>query len=134
MGRAGHTWVELFLLSIACAPNLHNFLRNTTARAGRSIGAQLATFTKHVRKLLPLILHDHDIAMFNSPKTTMNRLSTYGITTRLPHTRVLFCLHHDTHTHYHAAMASIHKALTNKQQQRLQQQQLNVPTHNFTLR
>eukprot|EP00973_Karenia_brevis_P095355 12426934-Karenia_brevis.AAC.1 len=134
LGRTGHTWIEIFLLSVACAPNLHTLLYNKTAKATRGIGAQLAAFTQDVRKLLPLILHDHDQPMFNAPKTCYNRLASYGSTTRLQHTRVLFCLHNSGLTHFHAAMASIHTALTNKQLQRLLTGQLSVPNHNFSKR
>eukprot|EP00973_Karenia_brevis_P035870 4948900-Karenia_brevis.AAC.1 len=87
IGRAGHTWVEIFLFSLACAPNLPRLLHNTTAKSSRNIGTQLTAFTKEVRELLPLILHDHDLPMFSAPKTNYNRLTNLGITTRLPHTR-----------------------------------------------
>eukprot|EP00973_Karenia_brevis_P045182 6258094-Karenia_brevis.AAC.1 len=35
LGRTGHTWVEIFLFSLACAPNLPSLLHNTTAKTTR---------------------------------------------------------------------------------------------------
>eukprot|EP00973_Karenia_brevis_P087756 12172187-Karenia_brevis.AAC.1 len=72
--------------------------------------------------------------MFSAPETNYNRLTNLGITTCLPHTRVLTCLRNDALRHYHAAMASVHRAITNKQLKLLHNQQLCVDTHTFSQR
>eukprot|EP00973_Karenia_brevis_P083269 11546406-Karenia_brevis.AAC.1 len=87
IGQVGHTWLELYLLSLGFAPNLAELLYNRTARASRCIGAQISSFKKGVQQLLPLILDEQTVRLFQAAKSTRNRLATYGMSNRIQHTK-----------------------------------------------
>eukprot|EP00973_Karenia_brevis_P019656 2695718-Karenia_brevis.AAC.1 len=70
--------------------------------------------------------------MFGAAKSSANRLTGYGIATRLPHTRLLFCLHNACLPHYHLAMASIASTKTQRQQMRIKNGTFDTLVHKFS--
>eukprot|EP00973_Karenia_brevis_P029606 4084398-Karenia_brevis.AAC.1 len=132
IGQVGHTWLELYLVSLAFAPDVASLIANKKARAAKCIGAQLKLFKAEVLQILPLLLHDHDRTLFQAAKSGNNRLSSYGVATRLQHTRMLFCLHDACLPHYHLAMASFSHLRTQKQQQLITKGSFVSPVQKFS--
>eukprot|EP00973_Karenia_brevis_P083521 11585449-Karenia_brevis.AAC.1 len=70
--------------------------------------------------------------LFRAAKSGNNRLSSYGVTSRLQHTRILFCLHNACLPHFHLGMAAFSDLRTQKQQRLIRNGSFVIPVRKFS--
>eukprot|EP00973_Karenia_brevis_P080188 11122876-Karenia_brevis.AAC.1 len=72
LGQVGHTWIELFLLSLAASDDAQAAAVVRTATAKRCIGHVIRLFRKQVTRLLALICSDDLCKLFTSSRAVTN--------------------------------------------------------------
>eukprot|EP00973_Karenia_brevis_P029029 4004058-Karenia_brevis.AAC.1 len=113
---SGHSWMEIFLLSLAASSPCHHHERAT---AQASISRQLRTFQRQALMLLHFATTPQTCSLFQLHKDT-RRLHSFGFTNKLPHTSACLHLHPEVQSSLNLCILALQAPFKQKDKKALQ--------------
>eukprot|EP00973_Karenia_brevis_P076623 10643628-Karenia_brevis.AAC.1 len=128
---SGLTWIEVFLLSLACTTHPTPIIQSRDARSAGSIFHLTREFASQVAAFIKFAIPSTHHGPFMTSQLPPNRLEHYGIVNRLAHTCLHLELHESVQHALNLAMLNLHANLKPTQEQALFNGSLQIRAHKF---